>query len=79
MKVIDFPMTGVLDCVAGLRGLADAIENGDHGEVRNIAWVMDADGQNVMGLLGKASSPDALFCLMLELGKHGLLEQMRRT
>lgn len=79
MNVIELPKTGILDVVTGLRNLADEIEAGKDGEVFNIAYVIDSEARRgSFGLLGKASSPEALFLLLMELGKQRLLEELAK-
>lgn len=76
MNVVELPKTSILDVVTGLRNLADEIEAGHYGEISNLAWVMDGN-EMTFGLLGKASSPDALFIMMMEIGKHELIERFK--
>lgn len=70
MNIITFPKgQASTDIPEALRILADSIEAGDHGEVHNLAWVLDqGDFAIAVGLLGSVPGlpgPAAhlLFCL----------------
>jgi hypothetical protein len=59
LSVVQFPeRVAALDVPEALRGLADAIEAGEHGDAFTLLWVIDCgDGRVDMGLMGKAGEP----------------------
>ena len=71
LKVVQFPGGNLQDIPAGLRALADSIEQGD--TVHNLAYVMDY-GDNVMalGLLGGAAEPGAVSHLLFAVAQRRL-------
>ena len=76
-KLVPLPRPICHDVVAGLRGLADEIERGELGEVRAVAWIVDAEHSPVaLGLVGAVPSPDTLFITLCEAAKLQLLQGM---
>lgn len=72
LKIVQFPGGNLQeDIPAGLRSLADSIEQGE--AVHNIAYVMDY-GDNVMalGLLGGAAEPGAVSHLLFAVAQRRL-------
>ena len=58
-----------LDIPAGLRWLADTIEKGEHGEVKNVAWALDSDTIFANGILGAGDQEKIAYFL------HGLAQK----
>lgn len=77
LSVVKLQTGDISDIPTCLRTLAEEIERGDYGEVCNVAWVVDANYEQVeVGLLGHAGSPDAVCAFLLDVGKHSLIERM---
>lgn len=72
--LVEFPKTTLTDVPAGLRAMADAIENGEYGEVALCAWVLSGDAELSVGLLGHSPSPAAEAHLLYALAQQTMLE-----
>lgn len=60
MNVVDFTGKNWRDVAACLRGLADEIAAGEHGEVRSFAGVIESDGEVMLIGYGDADPPRSL-------------------
>ena len=77
MKVVELPQSNIANIPAGLRNLADRIEQGKYGEVCHLAWIVDPSFAKIeVGLLGQCASPDAIFVVLCEAGKQRILKEM---
>lgn len=71
LKVIEFPEQTAQSVVAGLRTLAQSVEDGKFGDAHNLVWVIDAgDGVIHIGLLGQTPNPGATAHLLMGCGQH---------
>jgi hypothetical protein len=75
LKVVDFPRPSLSDIPAMLRRLADALEAGEHGEVRSMMLLFPVEqAYPALFLWGEADGPMAV--LELELAKMMILRNM---
>ena len=75
MKLITFPKNTLANIPAGLRKLAEEIEDGEFNDAHNLAWVIDCgDGVINVGMLGESPSPGAEAYYLYGLAKRVLEE-----
>lgn len=73
MNVVQFPLTPGSSLAEQLRALADQIDQGDYGEVLNVAWVADCGGGHIeVGFCGQSPLEGAHAHLMLAMGMRKL-------
>lgn len=74
MRLLQFPSADALiSASAGLRELADEIDNGLYGEVHGFAYVMNSErGQLEVGLIGQAAERGVVAHYLLCLGQRKL-------
>jgi hypothetical protein len=71
VTLVEFPSGNLADIPARLRNLADQIERGEFGNVRNVVWVVATRSEEIeTGLLGTSPLPAADACHMLGRAKH---------
>lgn len=71
MNLVEFPGSKVDDVPEALRRLADEVESGALGEVRRLAWVIEAAGGEIgLGLIGRCAEPAPMTYMMLGLAKR---------
>jgi len=73
--VVPLPTAVLRDVPAMLREWADAIEAGEHGEVRRCALVLDADGRIKVATAGEGE-PAAELHLLLCMGASVVLGRL---
>lgn len=71
--VVELKGTDISDVALTLRNLAQHIEDGDYGEIINLAWVMrNAEHEITPGYIGKSGSPQGDGYLLLSRGLREL-------
>ena len=70
LKVLEFTGANVQDIPAGLRNLADSIEQGKFGDAHSLIWVIDVGGDIEVGMLGIQGQPGAEAHLLLGVAQH---------
>ena len=73
MQLLTLPVTNVIDISKSLRDLADVIDSGDYEGARQLVWIIDCGESINYGLIGKSSSVNADFNLLLDIAKSSLM------
>ena len=74
LKVVEFPEQTAQSVVAGLRALAQSVEEGKFGDAHNLAWIIDAgDGAIHIGMLGQTPNPAATAHLLMGCGQYKIV------
>lgn len=70
-KLVELQAPNIGDLSAGLRRLADAIDAGEYGDAKRVAWVIEADDITT-GMLGRSASALSEGHMLLSLGMRQL-------